>query len=330
MPVGLFVYTANMKRLTPLLLTVIIAGIAGFYVATYQQKSLATTLLASPTVTDQLRGMTLLEQSSFDELQELLVSIVPTGTDSAKVAQQLLVQRAFQEGRIHDLQEVGLDRDLYEAAMWWNSEFQTPKEIGIDIHMNPSPWVLKLSVWYPNTHSPATYPDLIQLPVRDRDGSVLLSVLAIHQFGSEKTEALIQAWEKDYDLERQKASALLSALHELPQPKISLQDEALVTIQAIITEGDFQLAWRTLHRTDGSIDPDVALAAMIVDQKRFLPILIDSAKQNLWTHPEHAIIIAKAFCGEVANQIPFSLLENKDSRQKWWSLFACGLLQEER
>jgi len=319
-----------MKRFTPLLLTIIIACTVGFKIATCQQKSLATTLLASPTVTDQLNGLTLLKQSSFDELQEQLVSVVHTRTESAKVAQQMLVQRAFQEGRITDLQEIGIDSDLHEAAMWWNSEIQNSKEIVINIQKHHSPWIAKLLAWYPSMHDPATYPELIELPVRDRDGSVLLSVLAIHHFGSQSIESLIQEWEQDYDLERQKASALLSALGNLPQPKISTQNESLTIIQAIITEEDFSLAWRTLHRNDGSIDPDVALAAMIVNQERFLPILIDSAKKNLWTHPEHPIIIAKAFYGDVANRIPFTLLENKDSRQKWWSLFACGLLQEER
>lgn len=330
MPVGLFVYTASMKRFIPLFLTIVIAGIAGFIVATNQKKSLATSLLASSTVTDQLRGITLLKSSSFDELQVQLVQIIETGTDSAKLAQNLLVQRAFQEDRIDELRGIGIDSDLLEAALWWDKEYQIPKYLNLDIQMNPSPWIEKLTAWYPSTNQPASYPDIVDLPVRDRDGSVLLSVLAIHTFGSQRIRSVIQEWEKDYDLERQKAASLLSALSELPQPRISSQNESLATIQAIINEDDFQMAWRALHRPNGSIDPDVALAAMIVNQERFLPILIDTAMQNQWTHPEHAILIAKTFYADISNRIPFALVQNKDTRQKWWSLFACGLLQEER
>lgn len=330
MQLGLFVYTASMKRLTPLLLTIVIAGVAGFIVATNQKRTLATSLIASPSGIDQLRGISLIEHLSFDELQQILHPILTTDTVAASTAQQLLVKKAFQENRIEDLQNLSIDSDLYEAALWWHYENDIPKEIILDINLNPSPWIEKLLAWYPSVHRPATYPGLVELPVRDRDGSVVLSVLAIHEYGSQRIESLVKEWEQDLDLERQKAAALLCALRRLPQPSISTQNESLTTIQAIIKENDVQLAWRALHRSDGTIDPDVALAAMIVNQEQFMPILIESAKQNQWTHPEHAIIIAKTFSSEIANQIPFALLENKETRQKWWALFACGLLQEER
>ena len=176
----------------------------------------------------------------------------------------------------------------------------------------------------------ATYPDLVSLPVRDRDGSVVLSVLAINELASHKSRALIQAWEKDYDLERQKAAVLLSAIQGLPTLDIKTQNESLATMQKIINENNYKLAWRALHKSDGTIDPDIALAAMIIDQERFMPILIKTAQHDKWAHPEHAIIIAKTFSKEIANQIPFALLENHKTRQKWWTFFSCGLLQEER
>lgn len=323
-------YTANMRRFTPLLLTIVVAVVAGFIVATNQKSSLATSLIASSSVTDQLRGISLIESLTFDELQQKLNPILDTETASSIAAQQLIVKRAFQEERINDLQNIGIDDDLYNAALWWNSETKNPNGNILDININPSPWVEKLLAWYPSTHQPATYLGLAELPVRDRDGSVILSVLAIHEFATQRIESLVEVWEQDFDLDRQKAAALLCALRSLPQPSISTQNESLSTIQTIIKENDVLLAWRALHRSDGTIDPDVALAAMIVNQERFMPILIESAKQNLWTHPEHAIIIAKTFSSEIANQIPFALLENKETRQKWWSLFACGLLQEER
>ncbi len=318
-----------MKRFTPLLITIIISAVAGFFVATNQKNSFAMDLIASPSVTDQLRGITLIKHLSFTELLQQLKPLIDMDTDSAKSAQQLLVQRAFKENRIEDLHGIGIDSDLYEAALWWDDKIEHPS-LPFDVDINPSPWVEKLLSWYPSNRHSVTFAELVELPVRDRDGSVLLTVLAIHRIAPQKIEPFIQAWERDYDLERQKAVALLCAIRELPPPTISTQNEVLSTIQAIINQADVQLAWRALHRDDGTIDPDVALAAMIADQERFMPILIESAQQNQWTHPEHAILIAKTFSSDIANQIPIAFLKNKETRQRWWALFACGLLQEER
>ncbi len=322
-------YTANVKRLLPFLLTISIAVIAGLFAANYQTQSDIHKLLASTATTDQLHGIELLKESTFDELLPLLETILESNTDASEMAQQLLVELAFKENRILDLQGVSIAPELYESALWWDTKRENPTPL-LNTISNPSPWIEKLLAWYPSMHRESTYPDLVSLPVRDRDGSVVLSVLAINELASHKSEALIQAWEKDYDLERQKAAVLLSAIQGLPTLDIKTQNESLATIQKIINENNYKLAWRALHKSDGTIDPDIALAAMIIDQERFMPILIKTAQHEQWSHPEHAVIIAKTFSKEIANQIPFALLENDKTRQKWWALFACGLLQEER
>jgi len=320
-------YTANVKRALPLFITILIAIFSGYFVAKTQTRSQMLQLLASPSTTDQLSGIEMLKNESFDSLSALLNPVLSNNSDASRAAQNLLVKRAFHEDRLDDLQTLEIDRKLYETALWWNNE-TVYKKINFDIEFNPSPWVEKLLAWYPSTYKPTTYTDLVDLPVRDRDGSVLLTVLAINKYAPQKIDPLIHAWEKDYNFERQKAAVLLSTLRNLPFPNISTQNESLATLTRIITENNFQLAWRALHRENGSIDPDVALVAMIIDQDRFMPILIETAQKNLWTHPEHPILIAKTFFGDIANRIPFELLENKETREKWWSLFACGLLQE--
>jgi len=320
-------YTANVKRALPLLLTIIAAIFAGFSVAKSQAHSQMRKLLASQSTIDQLSGIEMLQHESFDSLASLLNPILVNNSVASRAAQNLLVKRAFQEDRIVDLQSLEIDRELYESALWWNSEIDLT-EHQIQFNFEPSPWVAKLLAWYPSTHNSTTYPDLISLPVRDRDGSVILTVLAINRIAPEKIKTLIQEWEKDYDLERQKAAVLLSMLRNLPFPNISTQNESLATLKRIITENNFQLAWRTLHRKNGTIDPDIALAAMIIDKDRFMPILIETAQKNLWEHPEHAVLLAKAFSSDISSQIPFKFLENKETREKWWTLFACGLLQE--
>ncbi len=322
-------YTVAVKRLLPFLFTIIIAVFAGFFIANYQTQSRILQLLTSPATTDQLRGIELIKESTFDELVPLLEPILKNNSDASEVAQRLLVKHAFQENRIPDLEGISIDSELYESALWWNNE-RDNQTLPLDIDINPSPWIEKLLAWYPSMHKETTYHDLVSLPVRDRDGSVVLSVLAINKLASQKTETLIQEWEKDYDLERQKAAVLLSAIQGLPTLDIATQNESLATIQKIINENNYKLAWRALHKSDGTIDPDIALAAMIIDQERFMPILIETAQCDQWAYPEHAIIIVNAFSNDIANQIPFDLLKNDKTRQKWWTLFACGLLQEER
>ena len=78
------------------------------------------------------------------------------------------------------------------------------------------------------------------------------------------------------------------------------------------------------------IHPDIAPAGLIIDETRFMPILINPAQAELWIHPDHPIELARRFAPKVSALIPSALLSQEESRDKWWPLFACGLLQEER
>jgi hypothetical protein len=332
MQIDFFAYTTNVNRLLTLPLTIVVAVFVGFIVASNQTQAYIDRLISSPSVTDQLRGISLLTNASFDTLNLKLCSILNDKSTASKKAQELLVTRAFQENRIDELQYLDIEDELVEAAVWWDTprEKRMPFPQIVIEGFNPSPWVMKLMAHYDSSHSPAWFPDLARLPLRDRDGSVLLSVLAINNIAPQKIEELIEAWSIDYDLDRQKAAVLLSAIRNLPPPSVSEQNETITTLQTIINEKDIELAWRAMHKSDGSINPDIALAAMIVNQEKFTPILIETAKEDKWTHPEHAILIAESFKPNITNQISFELLKNTETRQKWWSLFACGLLQEER
>ena len=327
-----FVYTASVKRLSTLLLTILLAVIAGTIVATNQSNANINRLMTSPSVTDQLQGIALLQDVSFDELLPQLRPILDDNTDASKEAQELIVKTAFHEDRIDDLRNLNIDDELFEAAVWWNNPRETRKPFPSVVIKsgNPSPWVWKLISHYDSTHATASYPDLTQLPLRDRDGSILLSILAIKNHAPQNIDQLIESWSFDYDLDRQKAAVLLSAIRKLPSPNVSQQNEAIATLQAIINEKNSELAWRALHREDGTINPDTALAAMIIDSETFAPILIETAKKGKWMHPEHAVLIAESFLPTITDELPYQLLMNSETRQKWWSLVACGLLLEER
>ena len=209
----------------PLLLIIVVAVLAGFFVATNQKQSLITSLIESPSVTDQLRGIELLEDFSFNALQQILLPIIGNNTEASMKAQNLLVKSAFHEDRIQDLQEMHLNKELYEAALWWNSpreEYQ-PFDLSVYNSFNPSPWVIKLVAHYDSLQQQVTYTDLLELPLRDRDGSVLLSVLAIERIAPQKIEPLIESWSLDYDIDRQKAAVLLAAMRGLALPMVSNQ-----------------------------------------------------------------------------------------------------------
>ena len=169
------------------------------------------------------------------------------------------------------------------------------------------------------------------MPPHDRDGSVILTVLAIERHVPQKMlPSLINTWANSYDLELQTASILLASLSGCTIPDISMSDSFLATISTICTEKNGALAWRSLHSENGTIHPDIVLAGLIVDETRFMPILICSARAELWAHPEHPFELARRFAPEVSELLPMELLDHEESRDKWWSLFACGLLQEQR
>ena len=324
-------YTATMRRCIPMALMIALAVIAGVLVTNYQTNTRIEKLVHSTSVTDQIKGITLLSNASFDACLNTVAPLLQEHSDASIMANELLIKKAFREDRVQDLIGTDIDSELLQSAMWWETSRVQPQPFSIPTNIqNPSPWVAKLQAYYEEGSGQIGYLELIRLPIRDRDGSVLLSVLAIHVLAPKDIDQLLRTWEVDYDTEKQKAALLLSALRGLPIPKVASQDPTIRTIQTILHEKKPMLAWRTMHTEDGMINPDIALAGMIVDTNRFTPALIESAHNNQWVHPEHPILIASTFSSNIASQIPHELLVNNETRQKWWSLFACGLLHEER
>lgn len=296
-------------------------------------------LLASHAVTDQLQAIELLQNASFDQLCKQLKSIIADSSDASNAAQQLLVKRAFSENRLRDLSSVPLEKDLHESVLWWISQnksgFQHSQEeqpyVRIVNDTDASPWLRRLAALRCQDVSTTALDDLITMPPRDRDGSVMLTVIAIERhIPPELSIDVIQSWASAYDSDQQKAATLLAALMNEPLPTIPTQNNTHMTIQSIVADMNVALAWRTMHSSDGMINPDVTLAALIVDRERFLPILVETARSNQWIHPEHPVELARRFAPTVTTLIPTELLDNEESRDKWWSLFACGILKENR
>ena len=334
-------YTAAVKHLTTvsIVLTILAAISAAFFVTNRQSEyDHLNQLLHSDSITDNLAAIELLKLHSFENLLIRLKPILNTQSEASMKAQSVLVSSAFKENRIDDLDPQLIDKDLYDAALWWASEnhqtdpqFESMSFQHISIDAEASPWIRRLAALQCKTITSSTQEDLISMSPHDRDGSVLLTVLAIDRhIPNVMLPPLIDTWANSYDLELQAASILLASLSGNTIPEISSSNSFLVTISTICTEKHGALGWRSIHLENGMIHPDIALAGLIVDESRFMPILIDSARAGLWIHPEHPIELARRFAPKVSALIPSALLDQEESRDKWWSLFACGLLQEQR
>ena len=334
-------YTAAVKHLTmvSIVLTVLVAIGAAIFVTNRQaEDDRLAQLLHSDSITDNLAAIELLEHYSFENLLLRLKPILNTQSEASIKAQSMLVSRAFKEDRVDDLDPQHIDEDLYDAALWWASEtHQTDPQFDsitfqlIAIDAEASPWIRRLAALHCETITSSTQEDLISMAPHDRDGSVLLTVLAIERhIPNEMLPSLIDTWANSYDLELQASSILLASLSGNTIPEISSSNSFLATISTISTEKHGALAWRSIHLENGMIHPDIALTGLIVDESRFMPILIDSARAGMWVHPDHPIELARRFAPNVSALIPSALLDQEESRDKWWSLFACGLLQEQR
>jgi hypothetical protein len=334
-------YTAVVKHLTTvsIVLTVLAAIGAAIFVTTREaENDRLAKLLRSDSITDNLAAVELLEHHSFDTVLLRLKPILNTQSEASIKAQSMLVSIAFKEDRIDDLDPQFIDDDLYDAALWWVSEthqndpqFDSITFQHIAIDAEASPWIRRLAALHCKTITSSTQEDLISMAPHDRDGSVLLTVLAIDRhIPNEMLPSLIDTWANSYDLELQIAAILLASLSDNTIPEIASSNSFLATISTICSEKHEALAWRSIHLENGMIRPDIALAGLIVDESRFLPILIDSARAGLWVHPDHPIELARRFAPKVSALIPSALLNQEESRDKWWSLFACGLLQEQR
>lgn len=322
-----------------IVLTVLIAICTAIFITNRQaEEDRLAQLLRSDSITDNLAAIELLEHHSYENLLLRFKPILNTRSEASIKAQSMLVSRAFKEDRVNDLDPQLIDEDLYDAALWWASETHKtdPQFDSITFHQiatdaEASPWIRRLAALQCKTVTSSTQEDLISMAPHDRDGSVLLTVLAIDRhIPDEMLPTLVDTWANSYDLELQTASILLASLSGNTIPDISSSNSYLATISTICTEKHGILAWRSIHLKHGMIHPDIALAGLIVDESRFMPILIDSARAKLWLHPDHPIELARRFAPKVSALIPSTLLDHEESRDKWWSLFACGLLQEQR
>ncbi len=334
-------YTAVVKhRTTVSIFITILAAIGTAIVMTNREAedNRLTQLLRSDSVTDNLEAIALLEHYSFDSMVLQLEPLLITQTDATDKAQSLIVARAFKENRVDDLDPHFIKTDLYESAMWWASKDQQSQQTAdvtpfeqIAIDAEASPWIRRLAALHCTSITTSSLEDLISMAPHGRDGSVILTVLAIDRhIPEEQLPMLIERWSNSYDLELQVASILLASLRGTAVPEISSSNSYLTTISTICTEEHGTLAWRSMHKENGMIHPDFAMAGLIVDNNRFMSILVDSARAGLWIHPDHPVELARRFAPEVTELLPIDLLEDEVSREKWWSLFACGLLKEQR
>lgn len=324
-------YTAVVKHASVIsfICIILIAVMAGFFVVNHQRASNIAHLLGSPAVADNIDGINLAEDKPFDDLVVLFEKILSKHNEASTRAQEVLVARAFDEHRVHALKLLPINRELLEAVIWWSEDHKETSRFTSSTEMLlPS---LHQLAWLLGVEEAPTMDVLVETPVQDRDGSVVLGVLAIKKFTTQQERhRLIHQWMNDFSLARQKSAVLLAMMEDKTYDFPPSQRPELSTIQAIQKDTHYLLAWRTLHDKDGMIIPDIALAGMLANQEKFFPILINSAQEHKWKHPEHAILIASYFAPRVAGAIPFDYLQNTETRKKWWSLFTCGLLLERR
>ena len=325
-------YTVTLKHASAIsfICTIFIAVGVSVFLHAQQRESQILRLLDSPSVKDKLAGITLAEHLSFDKLTVLLGEVIQEHSPASTKAQEVLVASAFSEHRTEELSHLQINPDLLESVVWWSTAPPPPlaPKLVLDDSL-ASPFInLSLLAGF----SDSTQTDvLLETPLRDRDGSVLLAVLAIEKcIPKKELQGLVQSWSRDFDIERQKSAVFFASMLNTPFSFAESSNSELATIQVILAENNYALAWRTIHNSDGTINPDIALAGMLANADKFFPILIESASSKKWTHPEHPIMIAFRFAPEIANKIPSELLQNSETRNKWWSLFTCGLLLERR
>jgi hypothetical protein len=304
--------------------------IAAFIVSNEQQKKQTKRLLSSSSIKDQLDGIEQVKNEPLDFLIDLLSPFLESKNEASDLAQETLIAGAFKQERLKDLNNLNVNRELLEAAHWWKTKpkIQTIPKILVD--QNVSAHITHLA-WFLGIEDAPTFSMMTKLTKNGTGRSVLISVLTIEKFGtSVQIQDLIKTWSTDYDLDRRKAAILLGVLIGSTTEPIQSQIEELSTLQTVCLEMKIELVWRTMHNEDGTINPEIALVGMLANKDVFFPVLLDSVSDGLWAHPEDPIALAFHFAPEIANRIPFELLKGEKTRLKWWTLFSCGLLLEER
>ncbi len=312
-------------------ITIIIATMCGAWISHNNAEEADIQRLLSSTATiDQLAGIEKIKHESFDSLVNRLSPLLKSEPIVANSACNALVQCAFRESCVHQLDQLHIHTTLLESAKWWNTKktksLSNPENCALACDKNASPWLRRLAALHCDSLDSECLDELQTMPLVDRDGSILLSTLALHKHSLSSKTSL---WNTSIDIDQRKIFILLQGL-----AKKSLRhtdsDPTVQHISKILTNKNGILAWRSMHLTNGLIDPDIFLSGLIVDQVAFLQLLVESAQANLWQHPEHPVELARIFVPEITSVLPESLLLSSENRVKWWNLFACGLLIEER
>ena len=312
-------------------MSIIVASILGAWISFKNaDEKMIRTLLSSPSTIDQLAGIEKIKGEPFDATVERLTPLLSGDKIVAYRASEVIVQRAFADSCVEELRFIQINPALCDAALWWNSIKTNvplnPTHHAIACERSAAPWLRRLASLRCDSLDVECLSELATMPLRDRDGSVLLATLAIHKHG---LNTLTDLWSKSIDIDQRKIAMLLQGLAS----KHIAQTDADPVVQTLITimnEQNGPLAWRTMHKRGGIVDPDVFLAGLIVDRDRFLLALLETAQSGRWNHPEHAVELARAFAPRVVSYLPESLQNEPKSRKQWWDRFACGLLLEKR
>jgi hypothetical protein len=311
--------------LASLAITIIVATMCSAWIS--HKSTVETeiqTLLASSSTIDQFAGIEKVKHESFDSLLKRLTPLLEGDVTVSMRASQLLVKSSFRDHCVEKLKHVLVDPELYESAVWWNEKkthvFNNPYDCTLACDANINPWLRRLASLYCETLDTTCTQALITMPLRDRDSSVLLATLSIYKHATVEN---IAHWKESVDSDKRKIYCLLQGfLHKKIEYLDS--DPQVQHLANIINEQNTQLAWRTMHTKDGRINPEIFLAGLIIDKDRFLKILIKSAQANAWHHPEHPVELARIFMPNITKFLP------PEDRTKWWNLFACGLLTQQR
>ena len=292
------------------------------------------TLLSSSSTIDQLSGIEKVKNESFASLVTRLTHLLGDDPEVTTSASKALVLMAFRESCVDKLETLQIDQALFEAAKWWESARTevsyklNQTDLACDIEA--APWLRRLASLHCEALEEKCIDSLITMPLRDRNSSVLLATLAIDKhIEVDEKQLLITSWQRSIDSDQRKIALLLQGMANLPIESLDSEPQ-IQTLATILREKNASLAWRTLHQADGLIDPDFALAGLIADRNWFMQILIRTACENRWQHPEHAVELARSFAPDIIRVIPDSLLAKGETRKQWWNLVSCGLLLEQR
>ena len=312
-------------------LVMLTAVYAAVILSTENDAAEIKTLLQSSSELDVKKGIKQSKRLHYDVCKPLLVPLIEQSSKHTTQCEDVLIELASRDKRVLDLKVGGLTTEMNDVLRWWLNSPPQLKESSEPISENSSQWLMRLWSLQQEELDIQTLLAINTTPFHDRDGSVLLSVLAINkhtplQKRIATTASLLGALDSD-DV---RTGTLLSAIwgYTIDQFQPSMNDE-LMTISKVLQTRDTALAWRTLHHEDGTIRPDQMLAGLIISETEFLPILIDSAIGEQWAHPEHAVELARWIRPSITQRLPTKGLTTVKSRLDWWRKFKCGYLIEQ-